>query len=84
MRCLTCNTDLINIHYRDTNNSYILEKDNTESTFCGNGCIAIALILKKYYSNIILINKINLQTEINIVNNQIIFSCTYNTLRFRK
>ena len=28
MRCLTCNTDLIDIHYRDTNNSYILEKDN--------------------------------------------------------
>ncbi len=28
MRCLTCNTDLIDIHYRDINNSYVLEKDN--------------------------------------------------------
>ncbi len=33
MRCLTCNTDLIDIHYRDTNNSYILEKDNSEIMF---------------------------------------------------
>ena len=33
MRCLTCNTDLIDIHYRDTNNSYILEKDNSEVMF---------------------------------------------------
>lgn len=55
-------------------NYYVLEKDNTESNFCGNGCIAIALILKKYYSNIILINKINIQTEIKIINNNIIFS----------
>ena len=33
MRCLTCNTDLIDIHYRDTNNSYILQKDNSEIMF---------------------------------------------------
>ncbi len=33
MNCLTCGDDLIDIYYKDTNNSYKIEKDNNELMF---------------------------------------------------
>jgi len=52
----------------------ILEKDNSTSLMCGNGCIAMGLYFMQKFTDIVLINELKQKVYVKISDNKIIFN----------